>query len=84
MSDIARLAKLRIQRDPELATATISVAVPRDIGDREFAHLHKPIIERIRDITGCPCLSGRVRVVLEDQFNEVIQVDLANGQIAGR
>ena len=58
--------------------------MPRDIGDREFAVLHKPIIERIRDITGCPCLSGRVKVVLEDLFNEVIQVDLKSGQIIGR
>lgn len=84
MSEIARIAKMRIQRDADYGSATISVAVPRDIGDREFAVLHKPIIERIRDITGCPCLSGRVRVVLEDLFNEVIQVDLKSGGVLGR
>lgn len=84
MSDTLRLAEMRMQRDPDAGFGTISVAVPSDIGEKDFAVLHKPIIESIRDITGCPCLSGRVRVVLETQFNKLVQVDLRTGNLIGR
>lgn len=59
--------------------SVLRVAAPGDLADKEFAVLGRSILELIRKQTGCNCLSGRIKVVIEDDFNDVIRVDLARG-----
>jgi hypothetical protein len=54
----------------------LRVAVRPKIPEKDFARALPNIYEKIKDLTGCPCLSGLVRVVLEDIPQEVVKVNL--------
>jgi hypothetical protein len=77
MSTVAaqpRVAKLKLERTDE--GEILNVSVPSDIAERDFVTIGKPILELIRRLTNCTCMSGRIKVVLNDDFNEVLQVNL--------
>ena len=77
-----RNAKMKLTRNEH--GTMLNVSVPRDVSAEDFAKLHRVIVgDVIKNLTGCPCLSGQVRVVLEDDLQEVIRVDLASGKIEG-
>ena len=54
----------------------LTASVPHDFTGDDFAHLRKSIVAQIHRLTGCNCMSGRVKVVIQDDFQDVIHVDL--------
>jgi hypothetical protein len=71
---MARAAAIKLEKFA--GRQTLNVSVPHDIGDKDFGRLGKSIIEVIRGHTGCNCLSGIIRVVLEDDMADAIRVEL--------
>lgn len=69
-----RYARLKLTNGPtgQVLTAT----VPSDITPENFAVVGRETLGLIQKLTGCNCLSGRISVVVEDDFVDVIQVDL--------
>jgi len=72
-------ASLRLASGPE--GQVLTAKVPGDFNDKDFAHLGQALVGVIRRLTGCNCLSGRIRVVIEDDFADAIRVDL--NRVAG-
>lgn len=78
--DSSRVARLHIEKGRSRSTVTVSV--PPDFRPKEFGSLQASLIERvIRDLTGCPCLSGAVDVIFRNDFEDAIRVDLNSGRI---
>lgn len=71
---MARAASLKLEK--YAGHQTLSVSVPHDIGEKDFGRLGKSIVEIIKGHTGCNCLSGIIRVVLEDDMQDAIRVEL--------
>ena len=69
-----RVAQLSLVKG--LDASVLKVSTPGDFGDKDFHLVSKSILELIHKQTGCNCLSGRIKVVIEDDFDEVIRVDL--------
>ena len=69
-----RQATLSLARGPE--GQVLTARVPNDITDRDFADVAPHVLGLIRKLTGCNCLSGRIKVVIEDDFADVINVSL--------
>jgi hypothetical protein len=71
---MARAASLKLEKSA--GHQTLNVSVPHDIGEKDFGRLGKSIVELIKAHTGCNCLSGIIRVVLEDDMQDAIRVEL--------
>jgi len=57
---------------------TLRVAVPADMTAGEVAHLNSTIVEGvIKKLTNCPCLSGQISVLLESDWQQVMEVEFA-------
>lgn len=69
-----RVAHLKLSHGPDGSVLTASV--PHDFTGDDFTHLGKSILAQVHRLTGCNCMSGRIKVVIEDNFHDVIQVDL--------
>jgi hypothetical protein len=69
-----RAASVKLERFA--GRQTLSVSVPHDIGEKDFGRLGKSIVDIIKGHTGCNCLSGIIRVVLEDDMQDAIRVEL--------
>jgi hypothetical protein len=54
----------------------LTASVPGDVTEGDFNHLGRSILGLIKRQTGCNCLSGRIKVVLQEDFSEVVRVDL--------
>jgi len=67
-------ASLKISNGPtgQILTAT----VPANISDDEFALVGQSALGLIRKMTNCNCLSGRISVIVEEDFGDAIRVDL--------
>lgn len=79
MSNTAiRTAALKFEK--QATGIDLTARVPFNITGKEFSALHTGIIDRIKDLTGCPCMSGQVRVVLEGDFEQVLNVSLETGK----
>jgi len=50
--------------------------VPGDLTDNDFASVGNAALDLIRKLTGCNCMSDRISFVVEDNFADVIRVDL--------
>jgi hypothetical protein len=58
------------------AGQVLTATVPSDITADEFAVVGRQALGLVNRVTGCNCLSGLISVVIEDQFADVIRVDL--------
>jgi hypothetical protein len=75
-----RTAQVIVQKGK--ARSTITAYVPTKVGTREIAALNEVLINKvIKDLTGCPCLSGLVDVILHDDLANSIDVDLSSGKL---
>jgi hypothetical protein len=75
----ARAATLKLTRTADGAAA-ISARVPPDITGDELAHVGKATLELIHKLTGCQCMSGQYKFVLEDNFlADIMRVNLQTG-----
>ena len=68
----SRIATLGVAEGKRL----LSVSVPGKITAKEFDLLGRSIYDQIKRLTGCPCFSGLISVVLHDQMADTIKVDL--------
>ena len=73
---MARVSTLQLEKAG--GRQTLNISVPNDIGSKpdDFAHLGKQIVAVIKNHTGCSCLSGNIRVVLEDEMADAIRVEM--------
>jgi hypothetical protein len=70
----SRHATLKLSNGPtgQVLTAT----VPSNITDEDFAVVGRSALGLIRRLTNCNCMSGRISFVVEDNFADVIRVEL--------
>ena len=69
-----RVATMQLNKE----ATTLRVSVPKDISSGELAHLNSKIVEGvIKNHTGCSCLSGQISVLLESDWQQVVEVELA-------
>ena len=54
----------------------LTARVPLDCSEAEFLKVSRSAYNLIGKLTGCQCASGRISVVVEDIFADVIQVQL--------
>lgn len=54
----------------------LTARVPLDCSEAEFVKVSVAAYGLINKLTNCNCASGRISFVVEDIFNEVIQVNL--------
>ena len=58
----------------------LAASVPGDISREEFHHLADAAYAAIAKLTGCQCMSGRYKFVVEDSFlADVMHVNLKTG-----
>jgi hypothetical protein len=69
-----KVAQLKMTSDAD--GQVLTAAVPRDITGEDFTKLGHSILGLIKGHTGCNCLSGRIKVVIQEDYSEVIRVDL--------
>lgn len=70
----AREANLQLSHTP--SGPVLKAAMPPGSNSRDFARVGEAAYALIFNLTGCNCLSGRISVVVEDDFAETIQVAL--------
>ena len=74
----ARTATMKLSRG--LEASTLTARVPEKLSSGEFGKLAASAYDVISKLTNHPCMSGRIKFVVEDMFlNEIINVDLQSG-----
>jgi hypothetical protein len=74
-----RFATLKLNTDA-LAPA-LTARVPGKLSAEEFGHLTRNAYEVISKLTNHPCMSGRIKFVVEDNLmSEITRVDLNTGK----
>ena len=73
-AEAKRFANLKLSNGPtgQVLTAT----VPNDITEDDFNKVGSTALKLIKRLTGCNCMSGRISFVVEDNFADVIKVNL--------
>lgn len=56
--------------------SVLTAYVPSKISTREFNIVQESLIGRIKDLTGCACLSGAIDVIFKEDFRDVLNVNL--------
>lgn len=74
-----RTATLRLSHDAALGQQ-LTAHVPLNLSVEEFSHVNRAAYDLISKLTGCNCMSGRIRFVVEDRFADVIRVNLQTGR----
>jgi hypothetical protein len=75
MSDQSvRQATMKLEHSA--AGQVLSARVPSDITNAELGRVSGQALDLVRKLTGCNCMSGRIKVVIEDNFADVIHVHL--------
>jgi hypothetical protein len=72
-----RQARLKMGHGP--SGPTLTAQVPLDLSEEDFVHVARASYSLINKLTGCNCMSGRISFVVEDNFADVIQVNLGGG-----
>ena len=78
-----RYASLQLTNTP--SGQVLTARVPSDLDEKDFGLVGKAAFGLIYRLTGCNCMSGRISFVVEDNFADVIRVELpetANAQRA--
>lgn len=77
----ARFATLKLTHAPD-STSVLSARLPSDVTREEFARVTSGAYDLISKLTGHPCMSGRIKFVVDDPIiNEVLRVDLRTGVV---
>lgn len=78
--NVARSATLKLSHAAEMPVLT--ARVPSNLSSEEFGYVATGAFDLISKLTGHPCMSGRIKFVVEDMFlNDVTRVDLTTGQL---
>jgi hypothetical protein len=76
----ARDATLKLSHTRE--GAVLTARVPGNVSHEEFGRVTASAFELVSKLTGHPCLSGRIKFVVEDMFlKDVIRVNLQTGRM---
>ena len=70
-----RQATLKLENTP--SGQVLKARVPSDLTEKDFAAIGSSAFGLIRRLTGCNCLSGRISFVVEENFADVIRVQLS-------
>lgn len=70
----SRHATLQLSHTP--TGQVLTAKVPSDISEKDFTAIGSAAFGLIHRLTGCNCLSGRISFVVEENFAEVIRVQL--------
>ncbi len=82
MSNTDTLASLEQERHATLKLShgeqgpVLACRVPLHCTQADFLRVSNDIYALINRLTGCNCMSGRISVVVEDTFADVIRVNL--------
>ena len=77
---VARSATLKLSHETEMPVLTAKV--PSNLSAEEFGRVATGAFNLISKLTGHPCMSGRIKFVVDDMFlNELTRVDLRTGQL---
>lgn len=61
---------------------TLTARVPLEISREEFGNVVANAYDLVSKLTGHPCMSGRIKFVVEDLFlNDLTRVDLKSGRM---
>jgi hypothetical protein len=77
MADATASRHARLTLEKGESGPTLRTQVPLDLSEEDFVKVATSAYGLIHNLTGCNCLSGRISFVVEDVFNEVIQVQLS-------
>ena len=69
-----RHATLKLSNGP--TGQVLTARVPSTLSEEDFTRVGREAFALIRNLTGCNCLSGRISFVVEDNFADVIRVEL--------
>ena len=69
-----RYASLQLTNSP--SGQVLTARVPSDLSEKDFAVVGSTAFGLIHKLTGCNCMSGRISFVVEDNFADVIRVEL--------
>jgi hypothetical protein len=69
-----RQATLQLENSP--SGQVLKARVPSDLTEKDFAAVGSAAFGLIRKLTGCNCMSGRISFVVEENFADVIRVQL--------
>ena len=73
----SRVARLSLEKGVGNARSSVTAATPKDISAKEFTMIR----DLARGLTGCPsCHSGGIDLIFRDEFERVLNVDLATGK----
>jgi hypothetical protein len=70
----SRHANLKMSNGPSGQILTASV--PSNISNEDFTKVGLAALGLIRQLTNCNCMSGRISYVVEENFADVIRVEL--------
>ncbi|MBL8334445.1 MAG: hypothetical protein JNM08_15150 [Rubrivivax sp.] len=77
---LGRVASLKLMAGADMPV--LSARLPANASADEFGRAARGAYDLISKLTGHPCLSGRIKFVVEDLlFNDVTRVDLKTGQL---
>jgi hypothetical protein len=75
-----RVATLKLSQGDTMPV--LSARVPSDLRKEEFGFVAASAYDVISKLTGHPCMSGRIKFVVEDMFlNDITRVDLKTGRM---
>jgi len=74
-STLPRSASLKLSNGPQ--GQVLTATVPPDISSNELEKVALNTFGLISQLHHCTCLSGRVSVLIQEGFGEVINVDLS-------
>jgi hypothetical protein len=67
----------------EAGVPVLTARVPSNMSAEEFGNVATGAFNLISKLTAHPCMSGRIKFVVEDNFlNDVTRVDLRTGQMS--
>jgi hypothetical protein len=71
---IERHASMQLANSP--SGQVLTARVPADLSEKDFASVSGAAFGLIKRLTGCNCMSGRISFVVENDFADVIRVEL--------
>jgi len=82
MSIDKRHATLQLSSTP--SGQVLTARVPSDLSPDDFSKVGGQAFALIHKLTGCNCMSGRISFVVEDNFADVIRVELPETAARGQ
>lgn len=73
-TEVGRTATLRLEKRED--GPVLKASVPAELSLEDFVRISERSYALISKLTGCNCLSGRISVIVEENWAEAIRVEL--------